>query len=67
MSGLPYSTESGGGGALPRCLPPHCNPIPAGARRYPSTQERRELAAFEQLFNQYQTPIYNYIHRLMGS
>ena len=24
-------------------------------------------AAFEQLFNQYQTPIYNYIHRLMGS
>jgi RNA polymerase sigma-70 factor, ECF subfamily len=24
-------------------------------------------AAFEQLFTQYQTPIYNYIHRLMGS
>lgn len=24
-------------------------------------------AAFEQLFDQYQTPIYNYIHRLMGS
>ena len=24
-------------------------------------------AAFEQLFAQYQTPIYNYIHRLMGS
>ena len=26
-----------------------------------------EHAAFEQLFNQYQTQIYNYIYRLMGS